>query len=50
MYKGTIENPEAIENARNNFTKVVIELYKEGKFNLTDDDTSSVKERKAANE
>lgn len=49
MYTVKIKNPEALENACNNFTKVVIELYNEGKFDLSnvEDKPTHKKERKA---
>jgi len=34
MYKGTIKNPEALENACKNFTDIMIKLYNEGKIDV----------------
>jgi hypothetical protein len=37
MYKGTIKNPEAMEKASENFTKLMIQLYNAGKINISAD-------------
>lgn len=37
MYKVTVINPEASENARKNFTAIMIKLYNEGKIKIPDE-------------